>query len=865
MEDRAEPTCNFTWLVADGTGSFGSTGMYIHYGDLDIFIEAFPASGTTWDPRAVTDADIIIQSQHGHGTHYDASTVAMVAKNTGAYVVGNAALKSDMLAKGVSSSKIVELSPTLGGEDSVTNLLGVDIRAIGMSHTYMSTTQVDTFYVELPNGIKFFHGTCAEAACYDSYMKNRAYLKGLNMMALDFEHNFQTIDTNLYPEVLIKTHTFSVGGVGYLWDDYPQGYQVLNHNDTYQYESPEPNVPPVISLGSASPLAATEDDQITFKVFYRDDNDEAPDWVKVYIKDALGVTTESTMDIVPNGDPWTLGRFMSYSTTLSPGQYNFKFGGHDGEDLATGDLGWHPDTIIIRPRNVVPELQSHGLSPREGDTDTVYRFDVMYRDGDSQEPVSAKVYIDTVPYDMVATSSGPWNDWVTFYCETTLGVGDNHKYYFTFSDGEDSVRLPLASDSPNWLSGPIVVLPNYAPTLTTPLHNPSEGTRTTEFTISVVYTDGENDRPITSNIYIDDVPFMMNAQSFDYRTGAKHTYRTKLDLGAHEYYFVFSDGENTVRLPAEGMLEGPEVVNREPTAVIASPAEGERYTPEDYISFRGDSSSDPDDDDLSFKWTSSIEGDLGTDEALDLRLMEGEHTITLRVEDPFGGEHVMTVDIVVKPYLPRPFVDGIEPSDTAPIEGDVVRFTVQLGNDGEAKAIGEDVTLDVDGEQVGTDFISIDIDASKTLVFTWTATPGPHTVVASIGDDSFDITLEVRANTLPAADPTLINEGERFKTGEDLAFKAQATDVEGDDLTYLWDFGDGITATLEDPSHAYSDAGEYTVTLTITDARGGETVKTFTITVDKPKADESPGFGAALAAVALATAIVGAFGTRRRL
>ena len=504
---------------------------------------------------------------------------------------------------------------------------------------------------------------------------------------------------------------------------------------------------------------------------------------------------------------------------------------------------------------MVPELQSQGLSPRDGDTNTVFRFDVMYRDGDSQEPVSAKVFIDTVPHDMVATSTGPWNDWVTFYCETTVGVGDNHKYYFTFSDGEDSVRLPLASDSPNWLPGPIVELPNYPPTLTTPLHNPREGPRTTEFTISVVYTDDENDRPLVSNIFIDDVPFMMSADSFDWRTGARHTYRTKLDLGSHEYYFVFSDGDNPVRLPAEGTLEGPEVVNREPTAVIASPADGERYTPDDYVPFWGDSSSDPDDDDLSFKWTSSIDGDLGTDGVLDLRLSEGEHTITLRVEDGFGGEHVATVDILVKPYVPRPYVDGIEPSNNAPIEGDIVRFTVQLGNDGEAKAMGEDVTLEVDGEQVGSEVVSINIDGTTTLVFMWTATPGQHTVVASIGDDSLDMTMEVRANTLPEADPTLVNEGERFKTGEDLAFKAQASDAEGDDLTYHWDFGDGINATLEDPSHAYSEPGKYTVTLTITDARGGETVKTFTVIVEKPKTDESPGFGAALAVVALGSVV----------
>jgi len=37
-------------------------------------------------------------------------------------------------------------------------------------------------------------------------------------------------------------------------------------------------------------------------------------------------------------------------------------------------------------------------------------------------------------------------------------------------------------------------------------------------------------------------------------------------------------------------------------------------------------------------------------------------------------------------------------------------------------------------------------------------------------------------------------------------------------LSYLWDFGDGGTSTLENPTHTYTQVGEYTVTLTITES-----------------------------------------------
>ncbi|GAI28992.1 unnamed protein product, partial [marine sediment metagenome] len=38
--------------------------------------------------------------------------------------------------------------------------------------------------------------------------------------------------------------------------------------------------------------------------------------------------------------------------------------------------------------------------------------------------------------------------------------------------------------------------------------------------------------------------------------------------------------------------------------------------------------------------------------------------------------------------------------------------------------------------------------------------------------------------------------------------------------SYEWDFGDGETSTAEYPTHAYKSAGEYTVSLKVTDDKG---------------------------------------------
>jgi glucose/arabinose dehydrogenase len=49
---------------------------------------------------------------------------------------------------------------------------------------------------------------------------------------------------------------------------------------------------------------------------------------------------------------------------------------------------------------------------------------------------------------------------------------------------------------------------------------------------------------------------------------------------------------------------------------------------------------------------------------------------------------------------------------------------------------------------------------------------------------------------------------------------AQSSDPEGDTLTYNWNFGDGASSALPAPTHVYTKAGTYTVTLTVVDSLG---------------------------------------------
>jgi hypothetical protein len=57
--------------------------------------------------------------------------------------------------------------------------------------------------------------------------------------------------------------------------------------------------------------------------------------------------------------------------------------------------------------------------------------------------------------------------------------------------------------------------------------------------------------------------------------------------------------------------------------------------------------------------------------------------------------------------------------------------------------------------------------------------------------------------------------------GGSVSFVSTSSDADGDALTYAWTFGDGTTGTGALPGHTYAQDGSYTVSLTVSDGRGG--------------------------------------------
>lgn len=119
--------------------------------------------------------------------------------------------------------------------------------------------------------------------------------------------------------------------------------------------------------------------------------------------------------------------------------------------------------------------------------------------------------------------------------------------------------------------------------------------------------------------------------------------------------------------------------------------------------------------------------------------------------------------------------------------------------------------------------------------------PGAYTVTlrATDGSDAANaVGLDTARVTVNARPMARLGEDIAAERGETIAFDASAsTDVDGDPLTYRWDFGNGETGAGATPSYAYQDVGTYRVTVTVDDGSGLANARhsaTLTVTVGHP-------------------------------
>ncbi|TMI62931.1 MAG: PKD domain-containing protein [Bacteroidetes bacterium] len=102
---------------------------------------------------------------------------------------------------------------------------------------------------------------------------------------------------------------------------------------------------------------------------------------------------------------------------------------------------------------------------------------------------------------------------------------------------------------------------------------------------------------------------------------------------------------------------------------------------------------------------------------------------------------------------------------------------------------------------------------------------GPFTVtlIATSNNGCIDNSVRV-VNTVYAEPQAAFNSLPEVCLGNSISFTDQSTAANATVNSWQWDFGDGNTSTVQNPSHTYAAAGSYTVTLKVGTDKGCQTV-----------------------------------------
>lgn len=190
---------------------------------------------------------------------------------------------------------------------------------------------------------------------------------------------------------------------------------------------------------------------------------------------------------------------------------------------------------------------------------------------------------------------------------------------------------------------------------------------------------------------------------------------------------------------------------------------------------------------------------------------------------PGGG----TINVMIDPFLEysgatfsvyyeRPATSGL------PVAQANGPYSASVGN---AITFSSGGSIDNDGSIVSYSWNFGDGSSSTAANPTHTyQAAGSYTATLTVTDNAGNTASDTAAATISGntqAPTANANGPYSANVNQAISFSAAgSTDADGTITNYLWNFGDGQTSTQENPSHAYSAAGSFTATLTVTDNDG---------------------------------------------
>jgi len=230
------------------------------------------------------------------------------------------------------------------------------------------------------------------------------------------------------------------------------------------------------------------------------------------------------------------------------------------------------------------------------------------------------------------------------------------------------------------------------------------------------------------------------------------------------------------------------------------------------IPFSSNGSYDPDGSIVEYSWDFG-DGNTSNDANPSPTYSEpGTYTVTLTIIDNDNKTNTGTT-IAVITLVPRidPIAEPKGPDSGE--EGSTISFSSEGSNDPDGSII--EYSWDF-----GDGHTSNDANPSHTY-----SEPGTYIVKLTVTDDQdnkdtsmMTCIINPEQNTAPISN---IYGNYEVKIDKAITFSSEGSyDSDGSLVEYSWDFGDGHTSNDANPSHTYSEAGEYTVKLTVKDDKG---------------------------------------------
>jgi PKD repeat protein len=237
---------------------------------------------------------------------------------------------------------------------------------------------------------------------------------------------------------------------------------------------------------------------------------------------------------------------------------------------------------------------------------------------------------------------------------------------------------------------------------------------------------------------------------------------------------------------------------------------------------------------LRYRWTIGDGAVLGS--SFDWTFTTpGVHTVTVTATDDEGTTTSQDVEVTVtEPGGAAPTVEASADKQSGPAPL-VVEFTATGSDDGPSGELQYHWDF---GDDSGT---SLDQNPTHRYM-----TPGTYTATVTVTDGGGKTgtdTVEIEVTDPPGNMAPSVQIEAAPKSGNaplSVLFSSEATDPDGDELTYQWDFGDGDTASdVDSIRHVYRQGGSHTAKLTVSDGELSAS-STVVITVGDPPSNQAP-------------------------